>query len=97
MWFRFVLTPGVDANLWASLTAEFFDQLRASGWDRSSTVRHAGLVERVNLHVHALSAEVEANRQAAAEGSKQLLQAQKSRDGAAKVARNAPGEKLGSQ
>jgi hypothetical protein len=86
---RFNAWQFVDANLWASLTAEFFDQLRAGGWDRIGDSRHAELVERVNLHVHALTGDVETNRRAAIEGGKQVQQAQKARDEAAKAARAA--------
>ncbi|HEX8655063.1 MAG TPA: P-loop NTPase fold protein, partial [Allosphingosinicella sp.] len=79
----------VDANLWASLTAEFFDQLRAGGWRRAGTVRHAGLVERVNSHVHSLSAEAAAHRAAVVESNRQVLEAQEARDVAAKAVREA--------
>lgn len=92
---RFNAWQFVDANLWASLTSEFFDQLRAGGWDRSSGARHAGLVERVNRHVHSLNAEVEARREAAATGGIAVLQAQKARDAAATAAEAAPGATLG--
>jgi hypothetical protein len=92
---RFNAWQFVDANLWASLTAEFFDQLRAGGWRRSNSARHAELVEKVNSHVRALSAEADASRRAAAQGDKELLEAQKARDAAAGAARQATGEKLG--
>ncbi len=92
---RFNAWQFVDANLWASLTSEFFDQLRAGGWDRASGARHAGLVERVNRHVHSLNAEVEARREAAATGGKEVLKAQQARDVAAKAAKAAPGATLG--
>jgi hypothetical protein len=92
---RFNAWQFVDANLWASLASEFFDQLRAGGWNRTSTVRHAGLVERVNRHVHSLSADAEARRQAAIEGGQGVLKAQRERDAAAKAAREAAGATLG--
>jgi hypothetical protein len=92
---RFNAWQFVDANLWASLTAEFFDQLRAGGWDRVEGARHADLVERVNRHVHALTTDAEAHRAAASAGGKEVVQAQKARDEAAKVARDAPGKSLG--
>ena len=92
---RFNAWQFVDANLWASLASEFFDQLRAGGWNRTSKIRHAGLVERVNRHVHALSADAEARRQAAIEGGRGVLRAQRARDAAAKAAREAEGETLG--
>jgi hypothetical protein len=85
----------VDANLWASLTAEFFDQLRAGGWRRAGTARHAGLVERVNSHVHSLTAEAAARRAAIAESSRQVLAAQEARDIAAKAVRDAPLKAMG--
>ncbi|HYI41282.1 MAG TPA: P-loop NTPase fold protein [Allosphingosinicella sp.] len=92
---RFNAWQFVDSNLWASLAAEFFDQLRAGGWNRTSKVRHAGLVERVNRHVHSLSADAEARRQAAIEGGKDVLKAQQERDAAAQAAREAEGATLG--
>jgi hypothetical protein len=91
---RFNAWHFADANLWASLTAEFFDQLRAGGYDRTGQARHAELVEKVNLHVHALSNAVSANREAVTQGAKDLLAAQVARDKAAKVARDAPGHTL---
>ena len=86
---RFNAWHFADANLWASLTAEFFDQLRAGGYDRTGQARHAELVEKVNLHVHALSNAVSANREAVTQGAKELLAAQAARDEAAKGARAA--------
>jgi hypothetical protein len=92
---RFNAWQFVDANLWASLAAEFFDQLRAGGWNRTSSMRHAGLVERVNRHVHSLTADAEARRQSAIEGGRDVLKAQRERDAAAKAAREAEGATLG--
>lgn len=86
---RFNAWHFADANLWASLTAEFFDQLRAGGYDRTGQARHAELVEKVNLHVHALSNAVSANREAVTQGAKDLLAAQAARDSAAKGVRDA--------
>lgn len=80
---RFNAWQFVDANLWTSLTAEFFDQLRAGGWDRIGTARHADLVERVNRHVHSLNSEAEARRKAAVRGGKDVADAQLRRDEAA--------------
>jgi len=91
---RFNAWQFVDANLWASLTAEFFDQLRAGGWDRTNKTRYAGLVEKVNNHVHSLAAEAELRRKAAAQGSRDVAEAQKARDKAAQDARNAQGREL---
>ena len=92
---RFNAWQFVDANLWASLTAEFFDQLRAGGWDRQTDARYAGLVERVNRHVHSLTADLEAKREIAGESAKKAVEAQKNRDQAATEARNAGGLVLG--
>ena len=92
---RFNAWQFVDANLWASLTAEFFDQLRAGGWDRQKDARYAGLVERVNRHVHALNADLEAKRKIASESAKRAVEAQKSRDNAASEAKHAEGLALG--
>lgn len=92
---RFNAWQFVDANLWASLTAEFFDQLRAGGWDRAGDARHAWLVERVNGHVHSLSSEAEVTRQAVIDGNKEVLAAQKARDDAAVQVRVAGNKVLG--
>jgi hypothetical protein len=92
---RFNAWQFVDANLWASLTAEFFDQLRAGGWDRSSKVRYAGLVEAVNSHVHALNDDAQSARRAASAGGQTLLAAQTARDKAGDVARHAGAKVLG--
>lgn len=89
---RFNAWHFADANLWASLTAEFFDQLRAGGYDRSGQARHAQLVQRVNQHVHALSDSLSANREAMVRNGEVVLQAQKARDQAAKDAREASGK-----
>jgi hypothetical protein len=83
----------VDANLWASLTAEFFDQLRAGGWDRQMDTRYAGLVERVNNHVHALNADLEAKRKVASDSARETAAAQKNRDQAA-VRVNTSGDRI---
>lgn len=77
---RFNAWHFADANLWASLTAEFFDQLRAGGSSRQGSVRHAALVERVNAHVHNLSSTLGAAREALGKSEKLLLEAQKARD-----------------
>jgi hypothetical protein len=89
---RFNAWHFADANLWASLTAEFFDQLRAGGYDRSGQARHAQLVQRVNQHVHALSDTLSANRKAMAKNGEAVLEAQKARDQAAKGVRGASGK-----
>src|SRR5713101_3272190 len=51
-----------DANLWASLTAEFFDQLRSGGFARQGAEIHSRLVERVNAYVHSLSLALAASK-----------------------------------
>ena len=84
----------VDANLWASLTAEFFDQLRAGGWNKAGKARHDWLVEKVNTHVHALTAEDKSARSAAAEANETLWAARQARDAAADEARKAGGKAL---
>ncbi|MGV8955597.1 MAG: P-loop NTPase fold protein, partial [Cypionkella sp.] len=80
---RFNAWHFADANLWASLTAEFFDQLRAGGYARSGKAIHARLVERVNSYVHTLTAEAKASREALAESEMAVRDAQKERDDAA--------------
>jgi hypothetical protein len=88
---RFNAWHFADANLWASLTAEFFDQLRAGGFARSGKVIHTRLVERVNQHVHALTSEAATTRAALASSEEALRDAQKSRDKAVADAERAPG------
>ncbi|MDP9571458.1 UNVERIFIED_ORG: hypothetical protein J2W66_001943 [Agrobacterium larrymoorei] len=80
---RFNAWHFADANLWASLTAEFFDQLRAGGYARSGKAIHARLVERVNNHVHQLTAEAKATRDAVVESEENVRQALSERDEAA--------------
>lgn len=80
---RFNAWHFADANLWASLTAEFFDQLRAGGYARSGKAIHRRLVERVNNHVHELTSEAASARKALLESEKVLQEKQKERDTAA--------------
>jgi hypothetical protein len=89
---RFNAWHFADANLWASLTAEFFDQLRAGGRDDATKKRHAELVQRVNRHVHALSDTLSANRQAMARNGEAVLEAQQARDQAAERAEEVSGK-----
>lgn len=77
---RFNAWHYADANLWASLTAEFFDQLRAGGSERQGRHLHARLVERVNAHVHNLASTLTATREALNESERTLIRAQKARD-----------------
>lgn len=81
---RFNAWQFVDANLWASLTGEFFDQLRAGGWDHASKARYAGLVSEVNSHVHTLNVDLQNRRRDVSEAGKVLLRAQTARDEAIK-------------
>jgi hypothetical protein len=46
-----------DANLWASITAEFFDQLRAGGAGKKNNATYDALVNRVARHVRDLESE----------------------------------------
>ena len=77
---RFNAWHYADANLWASLTAEFFDQLRAGGSERQGLNLHARLVERVNAHVHNLASTLTATREALNDSERTLINAQKARD-----------------
>lgn len=77
---RFNAWQFVDSNLWASLTVEFFDQLRAGGWRRASSARHAELVETVANHVQALSADAATRRDERAAGENALMYAKRARD-----------------
>ena len=46
-----------DANLWASLTAEFFDQLRVGGFSGSGEATHAALIKQVSKHIQSLESD----------------------------------------
>jgi hypothetical protein len=89
---RFNAWQFADANLWASLTAEFFDQLRAGGFARSGRAIHTRLVERVNAHVHTLTSEAATTREALASSEAALRSAQKVRDKAVADAESASGQ-----
>jgi hypothetical protein len=81
---RFNAWQFADANLWVSLTAEFFDQLRAGGHNHTGSARYAELVGRVDRHAQALAVAADASHLAAAQASDQLAKAQTDRDEAAK-------------
>nr|WP_298682477.1 P-loop NTPase fold protein [uncultured Dongia sp.] len=83
---RFNAWHFADANLWASLTAEFFDQLRVGGFANANNDLYARLIDRVNSHVHSLSKTVDATRDALARSRKDLLAAQQTHDNAIKTA-----------
>jgi hypothetical protein len=91
---RFNAWHFADANLWACLTAEFFDQLRSGGYSRQGEDMHSRLVERVNAHVHSLSDALSASRAALAEGERRLVKAQEERDKAVKAVKQVQGEFL---
>ncbi|HEY5793661.1 MAG TPA: P-loop NTPase fold protein [Bosea sp. (in: a-proteobacteria)] len=91
---RFNAWHYADANLWASLTAEFFEQLRAGGVDRQGHVVHARLVERVNAHVHNLTSTISATREALGDSERKLAEAQKVRDNAVEAVERAQNEAL---
>ncbi|TAV88640.1 hypothetical protein ELH93_05030 [Rhizobium leguminosarum] len=92
---RFNAWHFADANLWASLTAEFFDQLRAGGYSRTGKSIHTRLVEQVNRHIHTLTSEVKTAGQVLAQGEQQLHEAQIARDEAAAAIKNMPSQALG--
>lgn len=92
---RFNAWHFADANLWASLTAEFFDQLRAGGYSRTGKSIHTRLVEQVNRHIHALTSELKTARQVLAQGEEKLHEAQIARDEAAAAIKNMPSQALG--
>lgn len=91
---RFNAWHFADANLWASLTAEFFDQLRCGGYDKQGEAIHAQLVERVNAHVHDLSAAASQTKAAVADGDQKLVAAQRERDKAVGEVKGAVSQKL---
>jgi hypothetical protein len=86
---RFNAWQFVDANLWASLTAEFFAQLRAGGWEGQTDASYAGLVERVTRHVHNLNADLEVKRKFASDSALKAAEARMSLDQAKTEAREA--------
>jgi hypothetical protein len=86
---RFNAWQFVDANLWASLTTEFFAQLRAGGWEGQTNASYAGLVERVTRHVHNLNADLEVKRKVASDSALKTAEARMSRDQATTEAREA--------
>lgn len=92
---RFNAWHFADANLWASLTAEFFDQLRAGGYSRTGKSIHTRLVEQVNRHIHSLTSELKTARQVLAQGEEKLHEAQIARDEAAAAIKNMPSQALG--
>ncbi|MDB5583790.1 MAG: family P-loop domain protein [Bradyrhizobium sp.] len=65
-----------DANLWASLTAEFFDQLRAGGAGKKHTARYESLVELVGHHVRNLEADALSKSDEATSADRQLQRAE---------------------
>lgn len=77
---RFNAWQFADANLWASLTAEFFDQLRAGGFEGGGKRAHARLIEDVNEHVRGLSREATLRRTALAKADEELRAAQIAHD-----------------
>jgi hypothetical protein len=91
---RFNAWQFADANLWASLTAEFFDQLRAGGYAQSGKANYMRLVERVNVHVHALASAAASARQTLRASEEVLWTAQKERDQAVAQVEKTPGRVL---
>jgi hypothetical protein len=72
---RFNAWQFADADLWASLTAEFFDQLRAGGFRGKGDKIQARLVEDVNQHVRGLSQEAANSRAALTQADEKLRKA----------------------
>jgi KAP family P-loop domain len=72
---RFNAWQFADADLWASLTAEFFDQLRAGGFNGKGPKIHDRLVEDVNQHVRGLSKEAADSRAALSKADEKLRKA----------------------
>lgn len=73
---RFNAWQFADANLWASLTAEFFDQLRAGGFQGGGKRIHARLIQDVNEHVRGLTKEAGVRRTAVDRAESRLRDAQ---------------------
>ena len=72
---RFNAWQFADADLWASLTAEFFDQLRAGGFKGQGNKIHARLIEDVNQHVRGLSQAAASSRAALTAADEKLRKA----------------------
>jgi hypothetical protein len=77
---RFNAWQFADANLWASLTAEFFDQLRAGGFSRQDSAVHAKLVTQVNDHVQQLTKAAAATEETLNQGDHLVVAAREARD-----------------
>ena len=77
---RFNAWQFADANLWASLTAEFFDQLRAGGFQHRPERVHSKLIEDVNEHVRGLSKDAAERRAALSEADEKLKNAKAEHD-----------------
>lgn len=73
---RFNAWQFADADLWASLTAEFFDQLRAGGFEGGGKRIHGQLVEKVSEHVRGLGKDASDRRAAQARAEEVLRAAQ---------------------
>lgn len=76
---RFNAWHFADANLWASLTAEFFDQLRAGGYKNTDKVIHSQLVADVGAHARKLSDDAKQAKEKLSQSEKALIEAQKQR------------------
>lgn len=94
---RFNAWQFADANLWASLTAEFFDQLRAGGFEGKGQRIHARLIQDVNQHVRGLSADAAKNRAALLEADEKLRDAKAKHDAALQAKNNAVAQALVSE
>lgn len=91
---RFNAWQFADANLWASLTAEFFDQLRAGGFEGGGKRIHARLIQDVNEHVRGLSREAGVRRTAVDLAESRLRDAQIRHDDAVRDKKDGVGQAL---
>lgn len=86
---RFNAWQFADTNIWAALTAEFFDQLRAGGYSKTGAHRLARLVEQVNARVHTLSSSVDSAELALEQSREAVRLADENRQDAAEKADSA--------
>ncbi|MBV8687259.1 MAG: hypothetical protein JOZ90_01555 [Alphaproteobacteria bacterium] len=91
---RFNAWQFADADLWASLTAEFFDQLRAGGFQGGGKRIHARLIQDVNEHVRGLSREAGVRRAAVDLAETRLRDAQIKHDDAVRRKNEEVGQAL---
>jgi hypothetical protein len=77
---RFNAWHYADAELWASLTSEFFEQLRAGGAENAMDRNYGRLVDRVSAHISKLRADLAVKQEQAAQLEHRVATAELERD-----------------